>query len=119
MCHCADCQALSGSAFRTVIFVPENQFKILSGQAKAYVKTAESGNRREQTFCPECGSPLYSAPVGKQPRSVGIRLGTARQRDQFIPKKQYWTRSAQSWVTDLDSIEVVSKHWSLGPLFAS
>jgi len=31
ICHCADCQTLSGSAFRSVVLTRENGFKLLSG----------------------------------------------------------------------------------------
>ena len=31
ICHCTDCQTLSGSAFRTVALTRENTFKLLSG----------------------------------------------------------------------------------------
>jgi hypothetical protein len=55
ICHCTDCQTLSGSAFRSVVLTRENGFKLLSGTLKSYVKTAESGARRPQTFCPEVG----------------------------------------------------------------
>jgi hypothetical protein len=59
ICHCTDCQILTGSAFAPFVPVPKAAFK-LRGQPKVYVKTAESGNRRAQAFCPECGSRLYA-----------------------------------------------------------
>ncbi len=34
ICHCSDCQALSASAFRTILPVPEDSFEILSGEPK-------------------------------------------------------------------------------------
>ena len=43
ICHCTDCQTLSGSAFRTVVPTTEGTFKLLSGTPKVYVKTGESG----------------------------------------------------------------------------
>ena len=104
VCHCTDCQTMSGSAFRTVVLVAEDKFNLQSGKLKSYIKTAESGNQREQTFCPECGSPLYSTSVGTGPRVLGLRLGTSRQRDQLQPRKQYWTRSAQQWTQNLGSV---------------
>ena len=48
ICHCTDCQRLSGSAFRTVVRVAGETFKIVSGQPTIYVKTAESGAKRVQ-----------------------------------------------------------------------
>lgn len=107
ICHCTDCQTLSGSAFRTV--VPARSFRLLSGQPKTYVKTAESGNRRIQAFCPECGTPIYSTAAGGGPAFFGIRVGTVRQRDSLIPQTQYWWRSAQSWVTQLGSLKRIDK----------
>jgi hypothetical protein len=43
ICHCSDCQTLSGSAFRTVVHTQEATFRLLSGEPKTYVKTSESG----------------------------------------------------------------------------
>ncbi len=34
VCHCTDCQTLSGSAFRTVVFAAEHTFSFLSGTPK-------------------------------------------------------------------------------------
>jgi len=104
LCHCADCQTLSGSAFRTVVFTRENTFKLLSGELKIYVKTGESGTKRPQSFCPECGTPIYSSTTGEGPKVHVIRVGTVSQRDQLIPKLQLWCRSSQRWLHDLGSI---------------
>lgn len=109
VCHCTDCQTLSGSAFRTVVFAADDGFKFLGGQPKIYIKTAESGNKREQVFCPECGTQIYSTSVGDGPKSLGIRVGTAHQRNELRPTAQYWSRSAQDWVMDLGSIKRVEK----------
>jgi len=60
LCHCNDCQVLSGSPFRAVVAASIGTFQ-LQGEPKAYIKVAESGNRRAQMFCPDCGTPLYAA----------------------------------------------------------
>ena len=104
ICHCADCQTLSGSAFRTVVPTNEGTFKLLSGTPKVYIKSAESGNKCEQTFCPDCGTPIYSAPTGVGAKVVGLRVGTIRQRDQLIPRDQFWFRSAQAWLQDMPTM---------------
>lgn len=108
ICHCTDCQTLSGSVYRTVAFAAEEKFLLLSGRPKVYVKLADSGNRREQTFCGTCGTPIYSAP--NEPagsRVLGIRVGTLKQRTHLVPNKQYFKHgSALGWVDDLSAIEV-------------
>jgi hypothetical protein len=60
ICHCSDCQVLSGTAFRTVIRAEDGSFKLLSGEPTIYVKTADSGRKRAQAFCPRCGTPIYA-----------------------------------------------------------
>ena len=104
ICHCTDCQTLSGSAFRTVVQADEASFELTKSAPKIYVKTAESGAKREQAFCPECGTQIYSTSGGAGPRRLGLRVGTIRQRDELPPKAQYWCRSAQHWVQDLGAI---------------
>jgi hypothetical protein len=115
ICHCTDCQTLSGSAFRTVVPTSEGTFKLLAGEPKVYVKTGESGNKRVQTFCQDCGTPIYSGPVGEGPKVVGLRVGTIRQRDQLIPSDQYWFRSAQAWLGELVGMKSREKQPEFDP----
>ena len=104
ICHCTDCQHLSGSAFRTVVRVAGDTFKIITGEPTIYVKTAESGARRVQGFCPRCGTPIYSTAEGDEPKLYSIRVGTARQRTALVPKVQIWSRSQPYWIIDLASV---------------
>ena len=108
ICHCTDCQTLSGSAYRTNVRTGKGAFKLLTGQPKIYIKTAESGNKRAQAFCPECGSPIY-ATSATDPQVYGLRVGTIRQRAQLRPKTQGWCRSAQSWVMNLSGMTQSAK----------
>lgn len=108
LCHCTDCQTLSGTAYRTFVPAARDGFKLLTGQPKVYVKTAESGNKRAQAFCPECGTPIY-ASAASDPQVFNIRVGTARQRAELRPKSQVWCRSAMDWVMDLGSVKQIAK----------
>jgi hypothetical protein len=100
ICHCTDCQASTGTAFRVNVPAPGHTFKMLGGAPAVYVKTtAASGNPRAQAFCPQCGSSLYSTPAGDGPHpAYMVRVGILRERDQLAPKVQNWTRSARPWV---------------------
>ena len=53
---------------------------LLSGEPKVYVKVGESGNRREQTFCADCGTlDLLCASWRSRPRrSEGRHYASAR-----------------------------------------
>jgi hypothetical protein len=107
ICHCTDCQTLSGSAFRTV--VPCEDLRFVSGQPTIYLKTGDSGNQRQQAFCPKCGSPIFSAAPGSGSKVHMIRIGTLRQRNQFVPKVQLWARSKQRWTDTLPSVKSIEK----------
>jgi hypothetical protein len=98
VCHCSDCQSISGSPFRWAITVPEDDFVLLSGAPKTYVKIGDSGRESHQLFCPDCASPLYSSPGGDGPNILRLRLGTCRQRAALTPKREAWCRSTQAWV---------------------
>jgi hypothetical protein len=101
VCHCTDCQVLSGSAFRTVALTVRGGFRLLSGEPRVYVKTAESGRRRQQAFCGDCGSPLYATSEEPEPKVYSVRLGTCRQRAELRPRQQIWHRSALPWLAEL------------------
>jgi hypothetical protein len=111
ICHCTDCQTLTGTAFRTSVPIPGPSFKLISGEPTTYIKTtAESGNPRAQTFCPKCGTPLYSTTPGDSPKPFYmVRVGILRERDQLSPKVQIWARSARPWVNDLASVRRMEK----------
>jgi hypothetical protein len=109
VCHCTDCQTLSGSAFRVVVQAEPGSFRLLTGQPKTYVKTAESGNKRVQAFCPSCGTSLFAHALAGEPQirppKVGLRVGALKQRAQLVPKAQFWTRSRLEWVNGLDALK--------------
>lgn len=103
VCHCTDCQVSSATAFRFGVLVATENFRVLRGTLKAYVKTAESGARRALHFCPECGTSIYGCePEGATVYS--LRLGTARQRAELAPRVQVWHRSALPWLSSVDGL---------------
>ncbi len=109
ICHCTDCQQLSGSAFRTVAFTREDAFESKGGAIKEFIKTAASGNRRAQGFCGECGSAIYATSVGEGPKTYGLRVGTLAQRRQLKPRRQVWQSSALDWVGTIEDLPAVDK----------
>ncbi|HEY4941990.1 MAG TPA: GFA family protein [Rhizomicrobium sp.] len=106
ICHCTDCQTLSGSPYRVTLPTPTQNFRLLRGAPKVYVKTADSGTPRAQAFCADCGTPLYaSAP--QNPPTVSLRWGAIRQRAQLPPRRQIWCTSAAPFARDLGGIPSV------------
>ncbi len=103
VCHCTDCQVLSGAPFRAGVPAPIEQFTLLRGSPKTYVKVAQSGNRRAQVFCGDCGTALWgTAP--ENATAVIIRLGCIEQREQLTPGHQIWQHSEAHWVDGLRAV---------------
>jgi hypothetical protein len=86
-----------GISLRVVVPAKREGFKLLTGEPRIYVKTGESGRQRVQSFCHDCGTPIYSAAV-TDPQMFSIRVGTVHQRAELPPKVQLWCRSALGWV---------------------
>jgi len=100
ICHCTDCQTLTGSAYRVSVPAPAASFRLLRGQPKVYIKTADSGTKRAHAFCADCGSPIYAA-APQDPPSYSLRVGALRQRAELPPRRRIWCRSALPWSLDL------------------
>jgi hypothetical protein len=108
ICHCADCQMLSGSPYRVSARVPAATFKLLSGEPKSYVKTAESGSKRSHAFCPNCGTPVHSSDPGNI-TTYSLRVGCLDKRADLPPRRQIWCKSAMPWSRDLAEVPGVDK----------
>ncbi|MFL9870894.1 GFA family protein [Paraburkholderia megapolitana] len=100
LCHCTDCQTLSGAPFRASVPALAADFHLLRGQPKIYIKTAASGAKRAQAFCAECGTPIYAA-AAENPTQYNLRLGAVAQRAEIPALKQGWCDSALSWAQNI------------------
>jgi hypothetical protein len=108
ICYCADCQRLTGSAFRVSVPVRAESFVVSAGRPKTYVKIAESGARRLQAFCGDCGAPVYSA-AEKNPTHYNLRVGALAQSGELPPRLQIWARSKPAWVEPIAGIPSFEK----------
>ena len=105
ICNCADCQMQSGSVFRTNISAPADEFRLLRGTPKQYLKTAGSGAKRIHAFCENCGGPIYSS-AHENPQSYSLRVGALKQRYELgRPARQIWTKRRFPWMPSLDGVE--------------
>jgi hypothetical protein len=104
ICHCTDCQQLTGSAYRVTVLARAENVRLTANPPKLYKKHGANGRPRLQYFCPECGSPLFTTGEGADAEIWGIRLGSISQRRQLSPKRQMWCRSALPWVDAIASL---------------
>src|SRR5262249_18717781 len=96
ICHCRDCQYVSGGAPAYVMLFPRTAFKLTQGTPRVYWSLAETGNRVGRLFCETCGTPMF-AENGAHPEFIAIKVGTLNDPSVFKPKGHIWTRSAQPW----------------------
>jgi hypothetical protein len=104
ICHCTDCQTLTGSAYRASIPTSADSFELLGGEPKIYIRTAENGAKRAHAFCADCGTPIYGAAINDPPTYL-LRVGAIKQRAELRPRRQIWCRSALTWSKDLSGVE--------------
>ena len=105
ICHCADCQMQSGSAFRMNIPAAAKDFRVISGKPKKYLKGAPSGARRIHAFCGDCGGPIYSS-AEENPQVYSLRVGALKQRYELgAPIRQIWTKRRMPWLPHIECTE--------------
>jgi hypothetical protein len=95
LCWCRDCQYFAaGNATVNVVFRSE-ALKV-EGELRDYESLAESGNRMHRRFCPNCGTPVFSAAESR-PHLVIVRNGALDDTELLKPSATIWTDSAPGW----------------------
>ena len=97
-CHCTDCQKMSGAPLRAIAVAPADKIKI-TGIPKEYIKIGDSGNKRIQAFCPDCGTQLFAADMKR--RLYNLRTGFLEQKNELKPKTHVFTHSSMTWVKEI------------------
>lgn len=94
-CWCRDCQYFAaGSSTVNVIFNAADV--TITGEVRAFVSQADSGNTMTRGFCPSCGTPVTSASSAR-PELVILRAGTLDHTAIATPAMNIWTASAPHW----------------------
>jgi hypothetical protein len=96
LCHCRNCQKESGSAFATIVGVPQSALTV-QGQVKTYADRGDSGKAMYRRFCPDCGSTLMEEAEA-MPGVTMIQVGTLDDASWVKPAMQIYCDSAQPWV---------------------
>jgi len=97
ICHCKNCQKLTGTAFSTNVGVPKTALSI-QGSLKEYQFKGGSGQVVSLQSCPNCGSPIFSEAVALPGISI-IKAGTLDDTSSLKPTMEIFCDSAQTWVS--------------------
>jgi len=95
-CHCLDCQRRTGAPFGIGAFYPADAVTI-SGSSKEYVRTATSGGKIRNHFCPDCGSTVYWK-ADNLPAMIGVAVGAIADPEFAPPIRSVFEQSKHGWV---------------------
>lgn len=95
-CHCTACQLSSGAPFASGIVVMTADLQV-SGTPKTYAVRAGSGGLATRSFCPGCGTPLFTHSETNA-QFTSIRFPSLDDASDFKPMLDIYTASAQPWV---------------------
>lgn len=108
LCHCDDCQRLTGSVYRPIIHTSDEQFVLKKGSPRLYLKTGGSGSKRAHYFCGTCGTPIYSTDPETRER-LSLRVGALKEKHTFRVGRQQWFASRLEWALDITAIPSVER----------
>ena len=94
-CYCADCRRESGTGHITAVAVPDPTL-VVTGVTADFTKPADSGNTIRNTFCPVCGTTLFTHPSALAGLAL-LRAGTLDDPSQVAPGINMFVASAPAW----------------------
>lgn len=104
VCHCLECQRRSGSVFATQARWPIEQVTV-TGTAREWAHTGESGNHAVFRFCPDCGCTIAFV-IDRMPDLVAIPVGAFADPAFPPPAYSVFEERKHRWVALIgDTIE--------------
>ncbi len=95
ICWCRVCQYLGAGTGTANAMFPKAALTT-KGERAVYESLADSGARMFRTFCPNCGTPVFSE-AEPRPDFVIVRVGSLDDPEIGKPVGTIWTGSAPSW----------------------
>ena len=96
ICHCRACQKRTGSPFGAQARFPAAD-AVVSGQSAHWVRTADSGNRIESHFCPNCGSTVFYLPE-QEADLIAVAVGAFADPAFPAPEFSVYEHTRHPWV---------------------
>ncbi|TYC67070.1 GFA family protein [Stappia sp. BW2] len=86
LCHCLDCRKHHGALFHASAVFPQD----------AVSHEGETGEYQGRSFCPRCGSSVFSQ-TGDE---TEVHLGALDAPDQLKPTYELWTIRRETWLPE-------------------
>jgi hypothetical protein len=98
-CHCSNCRASTGSAFKPFAGIEREKLEVVEGSGALLVWGDEQGNH---TRCGVCGSLLYS--VVRDGAYVHVALGSLVDVPSIRPSGHIFVGSKAAWFEITDEL---------------
>ncbi len=98
-CHCSNCRASTGSAFKPFAGIQRDQLEVIEGAETLLVWGDENGNH---TRCGICGSLLYS--VVRDGAYVHVAMGSLADDPTLRPAEHIFVGSKAPWFEITDDL---------------
>ncbi len=95
LCHCTDCQTVSGASAYAAYVVPLDSLQVIQGKATHFDVTADSGRVNARHFCPTCGTRVWA--VLKEMGMASVNGLALDDRTHFQPGAHHMSDSAPQW----------------------
>jgi hypothetical protein len=97
-CHCSNCRAGTGSAFKAFAGIERSKLEVTKGAESLLVWGDPDGNH---TRCGICGSLLFSVV---DPDRVHVALGSLRDEPSIRPTRHIFVGSKAPWFEITDDL---------------
>jgi hypothetical protein len=94
-CYCGDCHKESGSGHITFLTVPGSAIGT-TGERREFSKLGGSGQETTRTFCPDCGTTIFSHPTMLGDMRV-VRAGTLDDPAGVVATFAIYCSRAADW----------------------
>jgi hypothetical protein len=98
-CHCSNCRAATGSAFKPFGGIEREKLEVTEGASKLLVVGDDEGN---DTRCAACGSFLFS--VVRDGEYVHVAFGSLVDEPTLRPTKHIFVGSKAPWFEITDDL---------------
>ena len=98
LCHCLDCQRVTGGSAFPGIMVLSTGMRFTTGQPKYNQFPSVAGESKHYGFCPDCGNPVDAKIEGRSDVWF-LAAGAFDVPVMFKPTMELFTSRAKPWAT--------------------